>query len=443
VIKNRVIFLFKVFALTLLNLYFTQLKAQDSKILAKPIVGSVTENSAKVWVAYKESLTMRLVLMDTISKMVTFPSNSESIKSSDGTVAAIGSFERLQPNTTYFVFATLDEGRVFKTTSFKTLSDNIPHQISFTLGSCALMETGFFRGAFPGASSRIFKKMEAAKPDFNVWLGDNVYYFGHHYNSFDNMFYRWLKIRSKFKTLNNFLSSVPQYAIWDDHDFGPNDSGKNFKLKDSALIIFKHFWPNDYPNQSQLKGNYFTFRKHDIEFFMTDDRFYRDAPCDSCDFLGETQLIWLKNKLMLSDATFKFICMGTQLLNTNGFGESYDQYKREQQDLINFITSNNIKGVVFLTGDKHYSEVCRREINGYPVYDFTCSPLTTMALPRKLLGAYNNGDRVSGSDYAKKNFGKISITGKPSNRVCEIEIFSVGGKLKRKIIIEANQLQKK
>jgi hypothetical protein len=66
-----------------------------------------------------------------------------------------------------------------------------------------------------------------------------------------------------------------------------------------------------------------------------------------------------------------------------------------------------------------------------------------MALPRRLLGAYNNGDRVSGSDYAKKNFGKISIMGKPSNRVCEIEIFSVGGKLKRKIIIEANQLQKK
>jgi alkaline phosphatase D len=440
--KNNFIQQFHVITFGLVLGCISNLIAQDVKIYANPIVGSVTSNSAKVWVAYKANEQMRLVLTDTVSKLVTYPEGAEAIKSNDGIISAIASFGKLEPDRTYFVFATLKDGSIYKSVSFKTLPDTLPSKISFTLGSCALMETGFLRGAFPGTAGKIFKTMKNSKPDFNVWLGDNVYYFGHHYRSFDNMFHRWLQIRNKFKPLNNFLSTVPQYAIWDDHDFGPNDSGKHFKLKDSALMIFKHFWPNDYPAQSQLNGNYFTFRQHDIEFFMTDVRYFREHPCDSCDFLGETQLIWLKNKLMLSDAAFKFIAMGTQLLNTNGFGESYDQYKREQQDLINFITTNNIKGVVFLTGDKHYSEVCRREINGYPVYDFTCSPLTTMALPRKLLGAYNNGDRVSGSDYAKKNFGKISITGKPSNRVCEIEIFSVGGRLKRKITINENELQR-
>jgi alkaline phosphatase D len=130
-------------------------------------------------------------------------------------------------------------------------------------------------------------------------------------------------------------------------------------------------------------------------------------------------------------------------LNANGFGESYEQYKKEHNDLIDFITLNNIKGVVFLTGDKHYSEVCKRVINDYPVYDFTCSPITTPALPRKLLGAYNNADRVLESDYAKKNFGKISITGEKGNRIAKIEVFSVGGKLKRTLTIPASELQKK
>lgn len=431
-------FLFTV--LCLLNIDAT---AQKAVIYSNPIVGAVSTNSAKVWVAYKSKEQLRLVITDTASRQVIFPQSADAIKSTDGALCAIASFSQLEPGKKYFAVATLNNGNIIKVTSFKTLTDTIPQKISFTIGSCALLEPGFLRGAFPGGSDRIFKSMVKANPDFNVWLGDNIYYFGKHYTTFDGMFNRWLKIRIKFKKLSSFLSAVPQYSIWDDHDFGPNDSGRKFKLKDTALLIFKHFWPNDYPYQEQLNGNYFTFRQNDIEFFMTDDRFYRDAPCDSCDFLGATQVVWLKNKLMLSDATFKFVCMGTQLLNTNGFGESYDQYKKEQQDLIHFITTNNIKGVLFLTGDKHYSEVCRREINGYPIYDFTCSPLTTPALPRRLLGAYNNGDRIPGSDYAKKNFGKISISGDKAARVCDIEIFSVGGKLKRNITIEAKDLQRK
>lgn len=97
--------------------------------------------------------------------------------------------------------------------------------------------------------------------------------------------------------------------------------------------------------------------------------------------------------------------------------ESSDQYKNEQTGLVDFITQNNINGVLFLTGDKHYSEICKREINGYPIHDITCSPLTSPPLPRRLLGAYKNNDRIEGSDYAKNNFGKISITGNAENKL--------------------------
>ena len=108
---------------------------------------------------------------------------------------------------------------------------------------------------------------------------------------------------------------------------------------------------------------------------MTDDRYYRAPKGDtSGDFLGETQMVWLKNKLLMSDATFKFICIGSQVLNDNNFGESYADYPRERNDLFDFIARNNIKGVIFLTGDKHYAEICKRDWHGYPLYDFTSSP---------------------------------------------------------------------
>jgi len=36
-----------------------------------------------------------------------------------------------------------------------------------------------------------------------------------------------------------FMASMPQYAIWDDHDFGPNDAGKKLYLKDESRHLFE------------------------------------------------------------------------------------------------------------------------------------------------------------------------------------------------------------
>jgi alkaline phosphatase D len=158
--------------------------------------------------------------------------------------------------------------------------------------------------------------------------------------------------------------------------------------------------------------------------------------------LGETQLVWLKNKLLMSDAAFKFIGIGSQVINDNNFGESYADNPRERDELLNFIADNNIKGVVFLTGDKHYSELSMRNWNGYPMYDFTCSPLTFPPLPRRLLGAYKNGNRVKHMDYGHRNFGRISFTGQPGNRNMKIEIIGRAGHTRRQITLNQNQLQK-
>lgn len=99
--------------------------------------------------------------------------------------------------------------------------------------------------------------MEAEKPDFMLWLGDNTYYLFNDNKSFENMFERNMQMRAKFKHLKSFLSAVPQYAIADDHDFGPDDAGKDWRLKDTALTIFKHFWPNDYPTKKHSMATTF------------------------------------------------------------------------------------------------------------------------------------------------------------------------------------------
>ena len=278
-----------------------------------------------------------------------------------------------------------------------------------------------------------------------VWLGDNLYYLKKsQYSSYEGMFKRNIRVRKCFPKYRDFMSSQPNYAIWDDHDYGPNDSDRSWYLKDSALAIFKSFWPNTYPDQKQFNGNYFNFRYYDAEFFMTDDRYFRGNRGDTNNpFLGETQLVWLKNKLQMSDAIFKFICVGTQVLNENSFGETYLEYARERSELLHYIASNNIKGVIFLTGDKHYTEICSKDWEGYPIYDFTCSPLTSPTLPHHLLGAAANPARIPQSDYWHRNFGQITLSGEVGSRICKMEVFSKSGKKKREVLVGQNELQRK
>lgn len=425
------------------NFLFAQ-KAVKPKLLAGPVVGSVTKNSAKVWIAYRGKGQNMLILGDTAEKKVYYPTSVNYITNTKGDIALTMDFTGLKPDHVYNILISIDGWGSNARYYFRTQADTDIKDFNFILGSCALQVPGIARLVFPAAADFIFLRMKQKKSDFMVWLGDDVYYFKKDFSSYDGMFNLNLRLRKGFRKYREFLATQPNYAIWDDHDFGSDNCCENFTLRDSSLKVFKGMWPNTYPEGEQFRGNYFNFRYYDAEFFMTDDRLHRGAEGDSTGpFLGETQLVWLKNKLMMSDAAFKFIAIGSQVLNDNNFGESYADYPRERAELLDFISSNNIKGVIFLTGDKHYSEVSKREWNGYPFYDFTCSPLTFPPLPRRLLGAYHNSYRVNHFDYAKRNFGRISFTGDKGNRNMKLEIIGRGGHKKREMVLNENELMKK
>jgi alkaline phosphatase D len=405
----------KYFLIAYLFLSTLGISAQKAKLFAGPVVGSVTKNSAKVWIGYRGKGKNAVILGDTSTKKIYYPTDY-SYLASDGKVALTFEFTGLQPGHVYNILVSIEGWKSQERASFRTLADIPVKDFSFALGSCALMNTDWTRPALPGGKTRIFNSIRKKHNEFMLWLGDNIYYMhAREYNTVEGMFERNMRVRTAFKRFRVFLISMPHYAIWDDHDFGPNDSNDQWHMKDSSMMVF-----------------------------MMDDRYYRDPPGDSAaHFLGETQMVWLKNKLLMSDATFKFIAIGTQVLNENKFGETYHQYPKEQQELFDFIAKNNIKGVIFLSGDKHYSEICRKEVMGYPIIDFTTSPLTSPPLPRRLFGALQNPTRIAGTDYGRHSYGRISLSGPVGDRKCAIEIYSIRGKKKRELTIDLKELQRK
>jgi alkaline phosphatase D len=230
---------------------------------------------------------------------------------------------------------------------------------------------------------------------------------------------------------------MPQFAIWDDHDYGPNDIGKNYILKETSREIWKKYWCNpSYGENGQ--GTYTMTSWGDADIFLTDDRWWRSADNmkDSVDgfpnyekqMLGEQQMEWLKNSLLYSSAAFKIIVLGSQVLNPVSPFDKWQNCPAEYDEFMSFIKDNKINGVIFLTGDRHHSEIIKVDRPGsYPLYDITVSPLTSgthkFGGPEK-----NNPYRVVGIDE-KQNYGRFSFSGIRGSRKLKVEFLGVKGEM--------------
>lgn len=325
---------------------------------------------------------------------------------------------------------------------------------SFLAGSCLYInDSAYDRPGVPyGKSTDILNAMANTPADFMLWLGDNVYMREADYSSVTGMERRYLHTRSEPK-LQPLLAKMNHYAIWDDHDYGDNDANKTFEHKLTSLDLFSEYWANRSGPYLHENGIYYSFRHSDAEFFMLDNRWFRDESNLNEQFfaktqLGEKQLDWLKNKLAHSKAVFKFVCVGGQFLNEHTNKESFNLYKKEREEIIQFITEQKISGVVFLSGDRHHTELLKNDkvtaSLGYPLYDLTSSSITAGA--SSVIGSdeEKNPMRVANTLTAENNFCRIQISGKKKGeRQLEITNYDAKGMVKWGYVIKESDLKAK
>jgi alkaline phosphatase D len=308
---------------------------------------------------------------------------------------------------------------------------------SFLTGSCAYFnEPKYDRPGKPyGGDSSIFETMANTPAAFHLWLGDNWYAREVDFNSAWGLNYRASHDRAQ-PVLQKFMAQMPHYAIWDDHDYGPNDAGASYILKNESREIFKNYWANPSCGEDG-KGIYTKLSYSDVDFFLTDDRFFRseeELP-DSIDgkpnkekhYFGPKQMEWLSNALLFSKATFKIIVTGSQVINPMNKYESMKHYPYEYNQLLQFIDNSKINGVVFLTGDRHHSEVIKlpRE-NTYPLIDITVSPYTS-GVSKVKDEELNNPFREPNTLVEAQNFARISVAGKKKERELKVEFIGTKG----------------
>ena len=401
---------------------YNYLMSHKTDIMNGPKSGAITSNSAQIW--------LRTVLKKDVaieySENNDF-SNSKKTKKQktdeyDEFTAKIN-LSALQPNTKYFYKVYVDGKEKDKVHSFKTFSEK---------GENTLLTIGFGGGAahIPW-HEHVWDTVNTHNLDAFLFLGDNVYIDHPKYPEIQRyVYYR----RGVIHSYRRFISSTPLFSIWDDHDFGKNDSyGTNnldsFAWKTPVLNVFKNQWPNPGFGTDTIPGIFYTFNAGDVKFYMLDCRYYRE-PCSLEDtttapaMLGHRQMKWLKKELNESAAKINVIVSSVPWAypakgGLEGRYDTWRGYKKEREEIFSFLTENKIDGVVLMSADRHRSDLWKIERkNDYDLYEFESSKLTNTHTHKEMPG-------VEFSYNEKCSFGKVIFNTKKEKPSITYEIWNI------------------
>ncbi len=438
----------KIYILFIILFVVNLLYPQSVKLQSGPMVGYSEMREVALWLQTTQPAKVKISYWDKENPgQKYFTEEKYTLKNEGFTSTLIA--DEVEPGKHYNYEVYIDGKPVIikQPCEFQTLElwqwRKDPPDFSFVVGSCAYVnESQYDRPGKPyGGNYEIFNSIFEKHPDFMIWLGDNYYLREPDWNSWTGIIKRITHTRS-LPELQPLLSSVHHYAIWDDHDFGPNNSDRGFIHKDLTLKAFKLFWPALSYGVNDKPGITSKFEWGDAEFFMMDDRYYRtpdESKTGKRELLGAEQLQWLIDALVSSNAAFKFIAIGGQVLSTEEGNETYITYKEERKILLDAINNEGITGVIFLTGDRHFSEITKLEREGtYPLYDFT---LSTMSAGPSKPDPAKNTLRVPGTLFTERNFGQFKITGPKNDRVLNCKLFNKDGVELWSYDISANTLK--
>jgi len=282
----------------------------------------------------------------------------------------------------------------------------------------------------------IWEPILARRNDLFIFLGDNIYADTRDMSEMSTKYAELAAIPGFAK----LRATTPTIAVWDDHDYGENDAGAEYPCREESRRIFLDFWqePQDSARRDR-DGIYaswvFGERGKRVQVILPDLRYNRTAitPRDLCDadyadwaqaraaagleapgpylrnagreatMLGERQWQWLERQLEIP-AEIRLFGSSVQVLADFTGWEGWANFAHDRDRLFDTIRRKRANGVLFLSGDIHYGELSKQDVNvPYTLWDLTSSGLTEeWRIPTP------NANRAS-EVIAEPNFGFVDI----------------------------------
>lgn len=266
-----------------------------------------------------------------------------------GSRAAAFSIDALEPDSTYR-YAVEVEGRLdtLKVGTFHTPPDG-PFSFEIAVGGCAVT----------GSDRPVFDVIRRQDPLFFMHVGDM------HYSNLDTPdpeAYReaWRKVLAS-PSQAALYRSTPLAYMWDDHDFGPNNSDRRARGREAAREAYQDIIPH-YPLVAG-SGNVPIFQSFEIgrvRFILTDLRSSRlpSRPWSPSppSMMGARQKDWFKQELLRSKDEGDLIVWVSSvpwIYRANPKSDSWGGYAAEREEIANFLKEHEIDDILILAGDAH------------------------------------------------------------------------------------------
>jgi alkaline phosphatase D len=331
----------------------------------------------------------------------------------------------------------------------------LPERIAF--GSCARQDK----------PQPIWEAVLAQRPDLFVFLGDNVYGDTRDTRVLASK-YAALGAQPGFQAL---CAAIPIVATWDDHDYGEDDAGAEYPMKEASRRQFCDFWGE--PRSSvrrQRDGIYdaltFEAKGRRLQLILPDLRFNR-TPLHRLDLggraykewsreierrgaevpgpyqrqagrratmLGENQWRWLETELT-RPADVRILASSLQVVADFPGWEAWINYAGDHERLLAAIRRASANGLVCISGDTHYGELSRLQSNApYPLYDLTSSGLTETwpVTPPNALREQ--------AIFREPNFGLIEIDWSRRQPVLQLQVRDARGVVQIQRMVDTREL---
>lgn len=256
----------------------------------------------------------------------------------------------------------------------------------------------------------IWKAVKQNDIDSFFFLGDNIY--GDTPSGLP-----W-KLKSSYelqkKAIPNWLLSKEIYSIWDDHDYGKNNAGGDYKYKQRAKELYLDFWnialDDDrrsrpgiyYATVRQINNNKVLIIGLDTRYFRSDITLVKGVHIQNLDpsasILGTEQWNWLENTLKI-DHDLLILASSIQVLPTEHRFEKWFNIPADRDKLLQLLGKHSAPTLI-LSGDRHRG--------GIYTYD-NIIEVTSSSLNRNSSQNIETDALLLGETYTENNFGLLSI----------------------------------
>lgn len=293
------------------------------------------------------------------------------------------------------------------------------------LGNAVAVEPVVSKIAFGSCADQekpqpIWESILAVEPDLFVFLGDNVY------GDTEDMevlaaAYAGLAAQPGFVKLRE---AVPILAIWDDHDFGADDAGREYPKKAESKSLFLDFFGEPPASDRRRRDGLYTAvvkgpQGKRLQIVLPDLRWFRSPLATrrrtltmratnvggyipqtdlNATLLGEAQWSWLETVLK-EPADLRILASSSQVLAEQTGWEGWANFPLERERLLDSLAGPTL----IVSGDMHWAEMSSVSREGRVLHEMTTSGLT-----KTWHGAGPNVHRV-GPTYGEVNFGLVTV----------------------------------